>query len=1050
MYNSASQPHSVRAGGSGERQRKAPVSGGGSQTGGHDVKAAENNFKAANGRDVKATETKFEVVGNSVTPQRRDVTSTTSGHSEVSDRSFTAVPTTTYQLEPVTKGFNSTYEGPTRNFTATSHADAATAAEVSTTSGGHSESKTTVIPTTSGGHSESDLPATSRHAALATTDAAHTAVSSNPGASSQNPQSTSTVYTTTSAAISSTVTAAPNTITSYSTPRPPTIAGGGPNHIHYQRPHVPLPPMSQPSPLIGTDTTIVRPTQSDFAALRRQHPGLVPTPIPMPSSLMTNPLKMLAASSSATEVSLLGNLHVIPPISSGPGSKKDLVKPSGNKTIYKNTHSNTGNNTQLLLNLEKGGVKTMDGTLTQRPMIGLDMEVPPIHLQNSHSVTPLTSNLLGDTYKGNLDTLPGRNQKFISMDRIGMEVMPTYPQQGTHLIPHRNLPTDTGKSLGTAIHGDADTGKSLGTVMHGDADTGKTLGTVIHSGGNELLLPVSSAGMELVSQQQQNLRNTLNANKLGLRMEPGILSEKMGLDLSSEASLFPMQEALNSRNITSLKDASLLKDMRLTKSPLKTKNIELDKLSKGKDKGGLDMIKIMGDPALTSNLSPEYAGSKLLGVSSSGNTFAVSNSPISSPIDNISPSSSLNSNSARLPASGHQPTDASPTSSIGSSSGFPANPPASIPSPTSPGNPPHFPASSTTSETSVDHDTKSPLSAGEDHSGREDGESGEVTEVSSESSSALASTGGPLVEYIDSYTYVDNNQQTTSLSSTCTTGEGEGEGEGEGSEEDEEMPELEEVPDDEVEAHNVNVTDSNRLLPPRNSANTITPGHSQPDTNAAPDPPSSSGPQQQQPPREGGGDTGIHLNKKTPGSSEGGVGSRRGGGGSWTKTPPPSNSSHTPRSPATARGSAVTKHSPATTAKPMSSRTGNTEQQQRRRAGSDGALHKRTRQPFSGAQNTRQQQGTGLTGSPSASRAQNTRQQKGTGLTGSPSAPGSGRQPRPIASLSRGKEQGASSISKHGSSKGVPPPHTKSSLATEGPPHRKPTPGPQYTKTQRK
>ena len=924
MYNSASQPHSIRAsraagGGVSERERKPLVSRGGSR-----------------GGDVKVTENTFEVVGNSVTPQHRDVATTasstavptTSGHSEAPTRSFTAVPTT----------------------------------------GGHTASATrsslTDNDTARSSHSRTD-PQTSQ-----STSVPHTATAT---------------QTSSSPLTSSTTTHPPNITTSSSTSRvPPT---GGPNYTHYQRSHVPLPSTSEPSLFIGTDSTIVRPTRSDFAALRRQHPGLAPTPIPMTTSLATNPLKILANDTVATEISLLGNLRVIPPISTGPDSKKDLVKPSENKTFYNNTRGNTSENTQLLVNADKGGVKIMTGSLIQRPMIGLDMEPGPFHLHNSHRVVPLTRNSLGDTYKGNLDTMSGRNQK---LDRIGMEVVLTYPQDSHNLT--LNVPTDTGKSLGTMTHG----------------------------GRNEKLVSMSGIGVGMVSKQQQNLRNTLlDTNKPGIAMEPGLLSEKMSLDLSSEMSLVPMQEVLNARNITGVKDASSLKEMGLTKSPLEAKTIKLDKLSKGKDKGALDAIKIMGDPVVTSNISPEYADSKSLGVSPvvGGNTvFApspVSNPPpfpVSSSTDNISPSSSLNSNLHFPPASVHSPNDTSPMSSIGSSAGYPPNlPPAATPSPTSPANTPHFPASSTATDTTAGSETKSNLSTSVSHSGREeDGESTSGPEIGMESSSTLTSTGGPLVEYIDSFTYVDNQQQTTSLSSTGAVGEGEEEGNEDDEEDDVEMPELEEMPEDEMESHNINTTDSDRLYPAVNPTDTTAPElPQQPFTN----PPSQSTLHQLHQAPRGGGDS-----NKTHSSSES-TASRR--GGSWRKTPPPSNSNHTPRSP-TARDM-VKVHS--STSKP-SKRTG--KEHQLKGTGSDGTLHKRGHS-VSGGQNGRQE--------PTLH----------TATARSPTASGStARQTRPHqtgASSRGGKQQGAPPNSKHGFTKSAPPP-TKPSRATEDP-RRKASPGPQ-------
>ena len=927
MYNSASQPHSIRAGraaggGLSERERKPLVSRGGSR-----------------GGDVKVTENTFGVVGNSVTPHHRDVAATTS---------FTAVPTTSGHSEV-----------PTRRFTAVSTTGSRTASATRS-----SHTATADNGTARSYHSRTD-PQTSQ-----STSMPHTA----------------TATLTSSPLTSSTTTDPPNITTSSSTSRvPPT---GGPNYTHYQRSHVPLPPTSEPSLFIGNDSTIVRPTQSDFAALQRQHPGLAPTPIPMTTSLATNPLKILANDTAATEISLLGNLHAIPPISTGPDSKKDLVKPSENKAFYNNTRSNTGENTQLLLNVDKGEVKTMTGSLIQRPMIGLDVEPAPFHLHNSHGVVPSTRNSLGDTYKGNLDTMSGRNQK---LDRIGMEVVPTYPQDSHNLT--FNVPTDTGKSLGT----------------------------MMHSGGNEKLVSMSGIGVGMVSQQQQNLRNTLlDTNKPGLAMEPGLLSEKMGLDLSSEMSLVPMQEVLNSRNITGVKDASSLKELSgLSKSPLKAKTIKLDKLSKGKDKGALDLIKIMGDPVVTSNISPEYADSKSLGVNPvvGGNTvFApspVSNPPlfpVSSSTGNISPSSSLNSNLRFSPqAYVHSPNDTSPMSSIGSSAGYPPNPPpTATATPTSPANTPHFPASSTaTADTTAGSETKSNLSTGVSHSGRE--EDGESTS-GPESSSTLTSIGGPLVEYIDSFTYVDNRQQTTSLSSTSAVGEGEEEGSEDDEGDDDEMPELEEMPEDEVESHIINTTDSDRLFPPVNPTHTTPPKlPQQPFTN-----PPSHQPTPHQVPRDGG-DSKLH-HSKTAGGSEG-TASRS--GGSWRKTPPPSNSNHTPRSP-TARD--MVKHS--STSKPH----------QLKRTGGDSTLHKRGHSA-SGGQNGRHE--------PTLH----------TATARSPAASGSAaRQTRPhqTGASSRGKEQGAPPISKQGFTKGAPrPPRTKPSRATEDP-HRKPSPGPQSAKVQRK
>ena len=150
-----------------------------------------------------------------------------------------------------------------------------------------------------------------------------------------------------------------------------------PNHTILDREHLP------PS-LIGSDSTIVRPTRSDIVAVQRQRQHMVPTPIPMPTSdLMSNPLKI------ATSGMLpFGNLPVIPPISSDPSSKKNS-KTGHDKTFY-NVPVNTPS---MLLDTDKGGVK-MPAPLIQKQMPVLDMPVlVPALVQNPDNTSKESSSL---------------------------------------------------------------------------------------------------------------------------------------------------------------------------------------------------------------------------------------------------------------------------------------------------------------------------------------------------------------------------------------------------------------------------------------------------------------------------------------------------------------------------------------------------------------------------------------------------------------------------------------------------------------------------------
>ena len=524
-----------------------------------------------------------------------------------------------------------------------------------------------------------------------------------------------------------------------------TFQVSAPNHTHQQPPA----PTGEPSPLIGTDSTVVRPTRSDFAALRRQHPALVPTPIPLTSELMSNPLKMATTTTNAatTGLPLLGNL---PPISAVPGSKRDLVKKSTeNKTFYNNTHHDS---TQPL-GVDKGGVK-----MIKRPLLGV--EVVPTQPQNLHNVPSPTANTLGNTNSEKLEAMHDGNQKLISMEHLQMEVVPTSLQN-----THNTL---------------ADPDKANLDVM---------------PGGSQKLISMSRVGMEVVHepQLQQNLRNSvLDTDKLGLRMEASLLSHKMTADLSTEAGgLVPVQQALFSHNTTGFKDSSL-KLTGLTKNPLNTKQIQLDKLSKGKEKGVLDVLKITDAP---SNISPESESSKSLRVY----TQTINPSPVGTQVttsvpSNVPPYLSLPSNTAnalRFPGSlVYTPSDISPVSSIGSIENPPriASPKTPGHTPTSPGasDPSLFPATMRTSQSSTGGDTESPLSASRSHSDSGEGETDSDGDCGSDSSATVTSIG-PLVEFTSSYAHRDSSDGET-------RGEEERDGESAG-EEDGEMPELEEMPE---------------------------------------------------------------------------------------------------------------------------------------------------------------------------------------------------------------------------------------------------------------
>ena len=885
----------------------------------------------------------LEVVGNAVTPQHSDTASTAVYTGVTTTRSYTAVATTgSYATAPTTRSGTATTG---------SYATAPTTRSYTTT---RSQPGTSAHPAHTTLSNRTPLPFTS----TSTTTAPNMAMSLNPGV----------------------------------------VAVGDLNHTHHHH-VVPLPLTREPSQFIGTDSRVVRPTQSDFAAVRRRHPGLVPTPIPMTSGVTTNPLKMLTSHTETTPLSLLGNLQVIPHISTGPSSKKDLVKKtSDNKMIY-NSSNDRGENTQLFPGVDKGGIKIMTRGPIQASLVS--MGDVPTQLHNSHNVAPSTRNMLDKKYKGNLmeeESAPVSNQKLISMDHSRMGVAPTHLLDSQNLM--RNVSTNGGMK------------QNLDSMMS----------------GNEKLMSLTGISVERVSQtQQQNLRNALDAEKLGLAIQPRILSQKM---MTTGPGLVPM---LNSHNTTGFNNPSLPNDMILAKNSLKAKTIELDKLSKSK--GPLN-IKITGDSDTNSNMSPEYVGSKSLGVDPlvvSQNTTTtlspVTNSPQFPAFSNYtSPSSSLGSNAGHhslppTPTTTHQPNDVSPTSSIGSSSlGNPPTPaPAAPSSPLSPAIPPHLlpsapatlphlPVSANTRENTPAGET--PLSASGNYS-EEDCDS--AGESDSETSTALTSGGGPLVEYIDSHTYVDNQQQMTSLSSNGTVGKAEGEREGEGGEgevegeseddeddDNEKMPELEEIP--EVESRYINPKDPHHPLIP--TPNTTTPDPPEPLTD--PTPHHLPSPHDHPPP---GGSSVFNLHQKRELGSTQTTGKK--GSSLKRATPPnhtPGHSNHTSRLP-TLKGSGS---SPLT----KSDKKRDTSEQQWRR--NDGMSQKKT-QPQS------------------APRSQSKKQPP------SPRGPVRQGAHQPSTS-SRGREQPTPPGHKHGSSSS----QTKPLRRTEGP-NRKASPGPQQSaKTQRK
>lgn len=198
---------------------------------------------------------------------------------------------------------------------------------------------------------------------------------------------------------------------------------------------------STPPRLIGTDGTIVRPTHSDFTSIQRQHQAMIPTPIPMQSDLMSNPLKMAVSTPS-----VVGNITTIPPISTTLSSK-DGKTTQEDKTFY-----NVQLNTQNTL-LEKGGMKMMTDTLIQKPMGSLDMQVLPIQTQNTTTTlykdstslkemkTPLKtkqskiSELSKGKGKGVLDTIkinPGNSTTNLSLEIMGIKSYSSQPSSRSY------------------------------------------------------------------------------------------------------------------------------------------------------------------------------------------------------------------------------------------------------------------------------------------------------------------------------------------------------------------------------------------------------------------------------------------------------------------------------------------------------------------------------------------------------------------------------------------------------------------------------------------
>jgi hypothetical protein len=168
----------------------------------------------------------------------------------------------------------------------------------------------------------------------------------------------------------------------------------------------------------------------------------------------------------------------------------------------------------------------------------------------------------------------------------------------------------------------------------------------------------------------------------------------VGIDI---AVLVPPQ--VQNTALTSLKDSSSRKDMTLMKGPSKLNQLNLAKLSEGKGKGVLDVIKITPGPP--TNLSPEITGSKSF---SSGVTGYKDHETTPSP--------------------------ATSTSSID--------------------NPPQFPAP-ITAKRNTGGELELPFSATDDsYSPSVDGDEGGPCDYESDGSTTLTSTG-PLVEITGSY-----------------------------------------------------------------------------------------------------------------------------------------------------------------------------------------------------------------------------------------------------------------------------------------------------------
>ena len=183
-----------------------------------------------------------------------------------------------------------------------------------------------------------------------------------------------------------------------------------------------------PSPrIIGNDSARVRPTHSDFEALQRRHQHMVPTPIPMATDLMSNPLKMAVSGSL-----LLGDLSITPPISTAPLSKKDAKTTQQDKTNY-NVRVNVSHNIALP-GTEKGSVKMMQPpSLIQKPMPLLDMPVlvPPLVQNPGNTFTTLkessslkdTSLMKGTSKTNQLNLVKGKGKE--SLDTI--KITPGHP-----------------------------------------------------------------------------------------------------------------------------------------------------------------------------------------------------------------------------------------------------------------------------------------------------------------------------------------------------------------------------------------------------------------------------------------------------------------------------------------------------------------------------------------------------------------------------------------------------------------------------------------------